>query len=70
MGTPTGETLNTRRKETIDADVEALELEPVPSVYELFAADAPVEAVAGETTVTKKIETIDEEPNDHSNWII
>lgn len=69
-GSPSGETRNTRQKETVDNDVEEFDPELVPgSVYDLVARSAPVDFVAGETKITKKMETVDEEPDDHCDCI-
>jgi hypothetical protein len=57
-GTPTGETRNTRQKETIDNDVEEFDPElATSSVYELLCRIASVDVVPGETKTTKQIET-------------
>jgi hypothetical protein len=66
---PAGETVTTRQKETIDNDVEALELAldegtaGLP-LYDLLSDEATAGTAAGETRITKRPKPVDEAPAD------
>jgi hypothetical protein len=61
-----GETVTTRQKETLDNDAEALcefgdALEVGAGLLARLGEPVPAGAWAGETRITKRVETVDEE---------
>lgn len=63
---PAGETVTTRQKETLDNDSESLEADTFTvSGIDRLASPGSRTAIAGETRLTKTIETVDEDPEDH-----